>query len=155
MSCRKATTASTYGVWCKHRYRSLTGGIRTRLGRAYFEIFVTFRHRRAKPAFFRKAANLPELRVPEVEEFSRDGFFVRQGKNAGNILYSRVFLTQYDGESARENRVRISPVRLGATIGRPCRHLSSLYHNFTFLQVLPKGILHPFVLTFQSKNPAR
>ena len=64
---------------------SLTGGIRTRLGRAYSEIFVTFRYWRAKPAFFRKAANLPEIRVPEVEEFSRDGFFVRQGKNAGNI----------------------------------------------------------------------
>ena len=26
-----------------------------------FEIFVTFRHRGAKPAFFRKAANLPEI----------------------------------------------------------------------------------------------
>ena len=70
---------------------SLTGDIRARLGRVYFEIFVTFRHRGAKPAFFRKAANLPEIRAPEVEEFSRDGFFVRQGKNGGNISYSQVF----------------------------------------------------------------
>ena len=73
------------GFHFSHPFHRLTGGIRTRLGQVYSEIFVTFRHWRAKPAFFRKAANLPEIRVPEVEEFSRDGFFVRQGKNAGNI----------------------------------------------------------------------
>ena len=41
--------ADSLEMWGVRRVFSLTGGIRTRLWRAYFEIFETFRHRGAKP----------------------------------------------------------------------------------------------------------